>query len=115
MPLTDEQFAERAMEVLARESVEPMRWFYLSFADDDGFRGAAIVEAKGILGATLYCNLLGINPGGEVMAIPIPEDQLADIPKDAKDVLLSKDRLNQIFSDVKTFRELEEEEGEDGL
>jgi hypothetical protein len=95
--LTDEEFAKRTAEVLAQESSEPLRLIYLSFADGDGFRGAAIVEAKGILSATLRCNTLGINPGGEVMAIPVPEAQIVDIPEDAKNVLLSKTGSNKFL------------------
>lgn len=109
MVLTDKEFAKRTEEVFAQESLEPMRWFYLSFAGDEGFRGACIIEARGILGAVSRCNVLGINPGGEVMAIPVPEDQVKDIPEGATDVLLSKDRLYQIFGDMKTLKELQEE------
>jgi hypothetical protein len=106
MTLTDDEFTKRTAEVLAQESLEPTQWFYLSFAGEEGFRGACIVEANGILSAVLHCNILGINPGGEVMAIPVPEDQVKDIPEGATNVLLSKEKLYQIFDDMKTLEEL---------
>ena len=70
------EFEARGKEVLGEELQNPIQPFYLSFAGPEGFRGGAIVAANGILSATMVCNVLGINPGGEVMAVPIPEDRI---------------------------------------
>lgn len=103
--MNDQEFAQRTAEVLAKEALEPIQWFYLSFAEK-GFRGVCIVEARGILGAVRRCNVLGINPGGEVMAMTIAEERLAGIPEDARNILLSRERLGQIFGDLTTSGEM---------
>lgn len=50
MKLTD--FKKRLEEELREELASPERWLYLSFADDDGFKGAVIIKAHGITDAT---------------------------------------------------------------
>lgn len=103
--MSDEQFRDRVAQLFANESAEPMRWVYLSFADADGFRGGCVVEAKGIIGAVARCNVLGINPGGEVMLADIPDEVLASIPDDAKDVLLSRERLREVFGKLRSMKD----------
>jgi hypothetical protein len=57
----------------------PLAWWYLSFADRK-FKGAVVVQARGIMSAVEEANRLGINPGGEVKgmrlspSVPLPED-----------------------------------------
>lgn len=47
--------------------------FWLSFADDEGFLGACLVEAADMVDAVTRTHLQGINPGGEVKIVgPIP-------------------------------------------
>jgi hypothetical protein len=48
--------------------------FYLSFATDAGFLGACVVEARTVAHAARRCHELGINPGGEVLGAPIPNE-----------------------------------------
>jgi hypothetical protein len=100
--LSDKEFEERTAALFAQEATEPLRWYYLSFAGEEGFRGACIVEARGMLGAVSRCNVLGINPGGEVMGMPVPDGQLASLTEDAKNVLLSREKLTEIFGDMTT-------------
>ncbi len=55
------------------------KFFWLSFADDSGFLGAAIVEAPNIIAAIQKAWELKINPGGEVKSLELPgatEDKL---------------------------------------
>jgi hypothetical protein len=79
-PLTDEEFAKRATEVLEQESHEDVGWWWLSFCDGsrpDGedFLGACLVKARGFLGAISEARRLGCSPGGEVKGVgPIPLD-----------------------------------------
>lgn len=74
--------------------------FYLSFADDDGFRGGCFVDvtdedaaacrprllpqsqpgAEWLLAAVRAAHLHGCNPGGGVMCAEIPPDKLAQLP-----------------------------------
>ena len=50
-----------------------MTWWYLSFADDDGFLGGVYVEAESFLEAVTQADVHGANPGGEVLgAGPLP-------------------------------------------
>lgn len=46
---------------------QPRRWWWLSFCGDEGFRGVAIVQGRGIIGAIRQARRLGINPGGVFM------------------------------------------------
>lgn len=50
-----------------------MAW-WLSFADDDGFRGVALVDAEDFPSAHLRASILGLNPGGEVVGFELPDD-----------------------------------------
>lgn len=52
------------------------RWFYCSFADERGFLGAIVVEATSIHDATSKANILGINPGGEVIGRPVRSERV---------------------------------------
>ena len=63
--------------ILAAEAAEPLAWWWLSFCDPDRpkgeFLGACLVKANGPLSGTLAAHALGINPGGEVLALgPVP-------------------------------------------
>lgn len=44
-----------------------MPWWWLSFADETGFLGAAIVRGVDAHDAVRRSHRLGLNPGGEVM------------------------------------------------
>jgi len=67
---------KRITELLEEESTQPLRWWYLSYADEHNFRGGIIVEARGFATAVSYANRLMISPGGEVQGIEVPADQL---------------------------------------
>jgi hypothetical protein len=68
-PMDDREFAQRAAELLEQESTEPEGWWWLSFAGEEGFRGACLVWARGFLGAVMETKLRGLNPGGEVQGV----------------------------------------------
>jgi hypothetical protein len=89
------EWKARRAQILTDELSQPLRWFYLSFADDDGFRGAAIVEAHGPAHALQLTHRLGINPGGEIATWEIPEG--APLPDAAKNRLLSKEDLDRLY------------------
>lgn len=73
-----------------------MRDWYLSFATKDEFLGAAVVQADDIVGAHLAVTLLGINPGGEVLLVAVPDGKADALPDEFRNVLLSR-------SDVETM------------
>ena len=69
--------------------------FWLSFCDANKpngqqFLGVAIVFARDIIEAAKYARLLGINPGGEVLAV---ETDPNDIAPEHFNKLLTKDML----------------------
>lgn len=47
--------------------------YYISFATDDGFLGATVVEASSSESALEEATRLGINPGGEAAILEVPE------------------------------------------
>lgn len=55
-------------QALWKESEQPRRWFWLSFAHETGFLGGVLTEAHGPLSAFAKLKFLGLNPGGEVIA-----------------------------------------------
>ena len=64
--------------------------FYISFATDEGFRGATVVEAMDEFDAIATTTVLGINPGGEAVIIELPQDLP---PETRAQMLCYKDRL----------------------
>jgi hypothetical protein len=91
----------------ARET-EPLRWMYLSFADDDGFRGAVVIRAHGIADASHQCHLRGINPGGQVLAADIPDDKMP--PIGFRNRLLQEIDIVKFWPDSKSLGEWKAEE-----
>lgn len=70
--MTDDQIHNRMRAIIAEEQRQPLVWWWLSFAGEEGFRGACIVRARGFLGAVQRAHALEINPGGEVRSTEIP-------------------------------------------
>jgi hypothetical protein len=79
----DELRQQGVDEMLAEDLARPEQWFWLSFADPNKppgsqFLGVAIVQGGGMGEAIQNAWTMGINPGGEVQAIPIPEEHVPD-------------------------------------
>jgi hypothetical protein len=91
-----------------------MSWWYLSFADEKGFRGAVIVKALEYSGipvfngvpvghvalvpgdqgnAVMAAHRLKINPGGEAMGVEIDDATAALITDKWKNRLLSREDI----------------------
>jgi hypothetical protein len=89
----------RAARLLAEERQRSLGWFYLSFATDDGFLGAIIVWAHGLLTAVERAADLGLDvvldPGGEVVCCPIPRQHLRRVPADLRNRVLSEAEVRQ--------------------
>lgn len=84
---------EHIAELCQQELNNPPGVYYLSFAGDEGFRGAAMVEAFGATTAIINCHLLGINPGGEVAVMKCPKPVLPEL----MNRLLSREELADAF------------------
>lgn len=51
-----------------------MKTLYISFADDDGWRGCVLVESDAPMDEILReCWRRGCNPGGDVMSFEVPD------------------------------------------
>lgn len=87
----EELSQESIKETLKQDmSVEPV-WMWLSFADETGNLGVAIVEGGGVVEAALNAKLRGCNPGGEVLAYPLDPEHLP--PEELRNRLLSEGEL----------------------
>lgn len=78
---------------MAEEATQPLRWWYLSFAEPGKFLGGAYIQARGVTLALTRAHALGINPGGEVMFVEIPHEAEHKIPSAHKHRLLTKIEL----------------------
>ncbi len=72
-------------------------WWYLSFADDTAFRGGVVVRGTDVESATKEAHRLKINPGGQVLGVPIPEGK---VPVAAyRDRLLTREDCDACWDD----------------
>ena len=109
--MNDDKKIERAMQMVEEEiRTKPRGLWYLSYADDDCFRGGAYIEAHGPASAALRANIEKISPGGEVMIFgPVPADKIPE--RKFWNRLLTKTELQQADPDVwMTMKEFEAEE-----
>jgi hypothetical protein len=108
----DDKFRERVAEVLREELTQPEKVMWLSFADEGGFRGVIIIKAHGIADALTKCNVLGINPGGQVAGHEIPDEYALNIKADEMNKCLTKEYITKRFN-AKSQKEIEEENVDD--
>ena len=76
--MNEQELLERAIELMAAEMKNPFTLWYLSYADDNGFRGGLYIQAFGPSNAALRANLQRLSPGGEVLIIGVPLEQYPD-------------------------------------
>lgn len=50
-----------------------MTYWYISFATDEGFRGATVVKARNAEGALAEATRRKLNPGGEAAILKVPK------------------------------------------
>lgn len=99
LTLEEEALRQRGInEVLEKDMGQREQWWWLSFADPgkptgEQFLGVIIVLAGGIGEATQKLWDMGINPGGEVRAYPIPEEHVPD--EQYRNKLLSREELEE--------------------
>jgi hypothetical protein len=95
---------ERMAALVEEEQGRPVRWWYLSFATEESAK-AVMVKACGFATAYMTCNFLGINPGGQVMGLEIP-DEMAPSAKYIYRVL-TKQEVEECWNEpVISLREL---------
>ena len=90
----------RTLANIAARTEPPAGAYWLSFADDDGFRGAVIVHAEDFTTALMECNLRNINPHGEVQGMPIPPEIAAAIPDKWKNRVLRRNECAEFDKEM---------------
>lgn len=91
--IEEEQLRDEGIrELLAEDIMIKPRWMWLSFADETGFLGAAIVQAGGLLEATIIARAKGCNPGGEVLGEPLTSLP----PAEYRERLLSSEEIDEM-------------------
>lgn len=102
------EWQARVDKRLREESSNPLGWWYLSYADEVGFRGGVIIDAPGFASAAMLVNVLGVSPGGEVRGVPIPTGKVP--APHYRYRLLTKEELEECWGKMVKFSELEAEE-----
>ncbi len=94
--MSESERVSRITLALLHDLKKPEEWWWLSFAGDDGrWLGVAVVRATGMSWAIRRTHELGINPGGEVRAAPIPHP--TDPPAALVDRLIAdKEELDRL-------------------
>jgi len=105
--MNPEQFNTRVRHLLKQESHNTPQLWYLSFADKK-FLGVVILRAKGLVHANLLSHRLMVNPGGQMMGVPL--DRGTKIPKKYLNRLLTRSEVLEIFPDAKSLKEHEQAE-----
>lgn len=89
--MNQREFRERINKLLADERSEPMRWWYLSYASDEGFRGGVYIEAHGPVEAAYLARHRNLSPGGQVQMILVPPEH---VPEDRyRNRLLTREEI----------------------
>jgi threonine dehydrogenase-like Zn-dependent dehydrogenase len=112
--MNDDEKIERARQMVADEiRTKPRGLWYLSYADDESFRGGVYIEAHGPASAALRANIEKLSPGGEVMIFgPVPIDKIPE--RKFWNRTLTKAELRQADpGEWKTLGELEAEKEND--
>lgn len=95
--MNQREFRQRVNKLLGEDGKNPLSWWFLSYADDDGFRGGVIIQAHGQTEAVYLSSHRGISPGGEIRIIPIPDEFLP--PDEYRNRLLTRPELNTFWQE----------------
>ena len=108
--MNQSDFRKRLNKLLAEEAKQPLCWWYLSYAKEDGFRGAVYIQAHGPTEATYLSRHRQISPGGEVFIVSVPDDKIPD--EKYRNRLLTKEEVQAANPDdeCRTLAEFEAEE-----
>jgi hypothetical protein len=88
-----------------------MELWYLSFADEEGWRGCCFVHATDLLSAVSEAYRLKCNLGGEVLGMPVSAQE-PQPPAERIGHLLQLEDIRAIWPDVRSLREWREEEAQ---
>jgi len=92
------EWKERVRKLLVEEMATPWRWHYCSFAGET-FLGALFIEGHGPTDISVRSHHMGLNPGGEMMCIELPDG--APLPEEKyRNRLLSKQELKEAVGEI---------------
>jgi hypothetical protein len=78
---SDAEIRARADRMIEEEiAARGVSWFYMSYADENGFRGGCYLQAFGPATAVSRAHIERISPGGEVRIIRIPHEDEDKLP-----------------------------------
>jgi hypothetical protein len=107
--MKDDDFNERVRQLASDEiGGKQWGWFYLSWADEKGWLGAAYIRAYGPVTARLRCSAMEINPGGQCIILRIPADMTLP-PVEYRNRLLNKEEILTFDPDAKSLGEWKKE------
>lgn len=103
-----QEFQQRINKLLAEDAKNPLRWWFLSYAGEDGFHGGVIIQAHGRTEAAYLCRHRGLSPGGQVLILEVPEEELPG--EESRNRLLTRPELEAIWGKGLTLEEIEAKE-----
>lgn len=80
----------QAKAIIAARKERPAEAWWLSYADENEFRGGLILHSEGFMMACFEACILKLSPHGEVHGAPICPEMAAAIPEKWKNRLLTK-------------------------
>lgn len=80
---------------------------YLSFANDERLLGAILMRGTDLVEMVKRAHRLGVNPGGQVLAVVVPDELAVKIGPESLDRLLSIDEIETILGPIETLGEAE--------
>ncbi len=91
-----QEWVARVEALRDEEALQPEMVFWISYADGtlpegQQFLGVVITKCQGVIDASSKTHRLGINPGGEMLSMEIPEQVAAHIPAKYFARLLSRE------------------------
>ena len=91
----------RCIDAELSRTERPAKMWWLSFADDTGFKGAVIVHANDFVEALFQANLHQCNPHGECQGMPVPEGR--EIPEKWKYRILTRAECEQFDREMSSL------------
>jgi hypothetical protein len=74
---------------------EPQKLWWLSYANDEGFRGVVITYASDFLSACMKSKMLGVSPGGQVRGFELPPEAESEIAAQDLDRCLNQEEAKK--------------------
>jgi hypothetical protein len=102
--MNEAEIEARLTKLLKDEADDPEGhgWWWLSYADDEGFNGAVLIRANGFMSACQFSANVGFSPGGQVRGTLTPkllEEVCPDVIKAYANRVLTKEECAEF--DVK--------------